>query len=107
MIPHWINMEETKKEKKVGREGGREGKGRERKTEGGGRKQRKKKGVRLWDTISTFYYHKWVIILRIKKIIFKFKDSHPNSQKRECDAFQNSQNSKLEVDPQTFSKMIC
>lgn len=40
-------MEETKKEKKVGREGGREGKGRERKTEGGGRKQGKKKWVRL------------------------------------------------------------
>lgn len=66
-------MEETKKEKKVGREGGREGKGRERKTEGGSKERRK-----------------GLDVLRTKKIIFQFKDSHPISQKRECDAFQNS-----------------
>lgn len=103
-----LNKYGRNKERKESGEGKRErGKGRKRKTEGGGRKQRKKNGVRLWDTMSTFYYHKWVIMLRVKKIIFKFKDSHPNSQKRECDAFQNSQNSKPEVDPQTFSKMIC
>ena len=99
-----LNKYGRNKEKKVGRKGGREGKGREGKTEGGGRKQRKKKGVRLWDTMGTFYYHKWIIILRIKKIIFKFKDSHPNSQKRECNAFKNSQNSKLEVIPRHFLK---
>lgn len=103
MILQWKNVEETKKEKKGGREGGRnigrKGKRTERNTKVGRRKQGRKKGATLWGTKSTFYCCKWLKIFWIKEIIFKFKERCPNSQKREWDAFQNSQSSKPEVDP--------
>ena len=42
MIPHWINMEETKKRKWGGKEGEREKGGKERLREEGGSKERRK-----------------------------------------------------------------
>lgn len=99
-ISSWHDSTLNKCGRKKRREEGWERGGRER----GSRDERG--GTKLWDTISTFYCCKWIKILRIKQLIFKLEESSPTFQKKEWDALQNSQNGKLEVDPQTFSKMI-